>query len=343
MKRTSYISAVAALLALAGCEKQDWTYQGPQYCEFSPSMYGQGVSNGMYFKENTVVGMDTVAVQLIAHNEADVTVKFSIVDSVYYRKDISKYVASIPAGLDKSLYRVERSEDLPIYGTDYEIPAKEGVSFDAASRKGSLTIAKGEYFGKILVDMKVKAGASFFVVLEDSDNCLANVPSSIIRYDLSPDKIFYFEESFLEEIPDTWTILDKDGDGYSWEWYKKAATSDSYRSKTALTPENYLVSPAVTIGSKMRKVILQFDHAAGDDEYFEEQYRIVVSTSPITLDNCRNAKVVRDWTKLDTYEQTTEMVDISEYRGQKIYFAFVHGNCTDNYYIKISNIFVYGL
>lgn len=86
------------------------------------------------------------------------------------------------------------------------------------------------------------------------------------------------------------------GDGYNWEYYKSHATSDSYRGGGvgALTPENYLVSPLINIGSTMDKVMLTFDISAGDEDYPEENYREVISESPITLANCREATILRD-------------------------------------------------
>jgi hypothetical protein len=64
---------------------------------------------------------------------------------------------------------------------------------------------------------------------------LANKPTSILNYKIAPDKIYYFTEKFQTEIPDTWTLIDKDGDGYNWErFYKQAPTILSAPVKTPL-------------------------------------------------------------------------------------------------------------
>ena len=330
---------IAALLALLSCQKEDWTYKGPQYFEFSAYENGQTASNGVYSKENGEIGLDKVCVQLVKHSDTPVTVAYKIVPEVYYLKDESRLVSEIPSG--KSSDQIEVLYSTAEYGTEYEIVAENGATFNTSTMSGTVTIPAGEYFGYITVDMKVKSGNNFYIVLVDSEDTKANKPSSILNYVLMPEMIVYFEESFLNEIPSTFTLIDKDGDGYCWEWYDGEATSDSWRSGGvgALTPENYLVTPAIEIGSKMKTAWVSFDVRAK----YDEGYRLVISTSPITEANCREADVALDWQVTEVNSFVTIDVDISDYRGKTVYIALVHGNCTDQYYIRIKNLKVYGL
>ena len=324
MKHKIILLFAAVLAVLSACEEQDWTYQGEQFFEYSPYENGQSFSGGLFSKENAIVGDDAICVQLIAHSTAPVTA----------------YATSVPAGTDPATVDTLRTE--AIYGEQYEILSS---GFDPNSMTGSIVIPAGEYFGRINLNMKVKAGASFYMVLEDSPDCRANKPTSILRYTLAPDKVFYFEESFLQSIPSTWQILDKDGDGYCWEFYKRGACSDSYLSAAgALSPENYLISPKISIGNR-RQVMLEFTLETGSKSYSEEGYRVIASESPITLDNCRDADIVQDWKILDSsyYDGVTDQVDLSAYAGKDIYIGIVHGNCTDQKFIWLYNLVIYGM
>ena len=340
MKNRILILLAASLAVLAACQEQDWTYQGEQFFEYSPYENGQSFSGGLFSKENAVVGDDAICVQLIAHSDAPVTVNYRIADEIYYLRNQSTYVAEVPGGMNPADVDTLRTE--AIYGEQYEILSS---GFDKTSMRGSLLIPAGEYFGRINISMKVKAGASFYMVLEDSPDCRANRPTSILRYTLAPDKVFYFEESFLQSIPSSWQILDKDGDGYCWEFYKRGACSDSYLSSPgALSPENYLISPKFSIG-KRAQVMLEFTLETGSKSYSEEAYRVIISESPITLDNCRDATIVQDWKVLDSsyYDGVTEQIDLSAYAGKDVYLGIVHGNCTDQKFLWLYNLIVYGM
>lgn len=329
---------------LCGCQKEDFIYQGPQYYEFSAYEKGQALNGSIIEKENSRIGLDSICVQIIKPAEKDIVVQYEIASKIYYLKDKGKYVTQVPGGVSPD--KVDTIESSAVYGTDYTIKSTGGAHFTESSKTGSLVIKKGEYMGYITVDMKVKSGTEFFVLLKDSESAKANKPTSILKYTISPDKVFYLNESFLESLPDTWTVIDKDGDGFNWVWYKGAMTSDSYLDdEGAVNPENYLISPKFTISSKAENVVLKFDVAAGAKNDYEEQYRIIVSESPITKENCRNAEIIKDWTVLTSEHKSknfiTESVDMRKFIGKTIYIGFLHGNCTNQYYILLKNVMVY--
>lgn len=148
-----------------------------------------------------------------------------------------------------------------------------------------------------------------------------------------------------------WTEIDKDGDGYNWEFYTNpnSITSDSYRGGGvgALTPENYLISPQITIPATAASVNLEFQVAAADDTDYKEQYKVIISEDPITFDNCRDADVLQDFTELTAVNAnktfTNVSIDMTAYKGQNVYVGIVHGNCTDQYFILVRNFSVYTL
>jgi hypothetical protein len=335
--------SLVAVFSLS-CQKEDWTYKGPQYYEFSAYENHQGTISNILQKENSKIGLDSICIQIIKPADGDITVNYEIVERIYYLTDKDKYVVDIPEGTDISV--IDTVYSTAVLGTDYEIVPATGQTFSSTTKSGSLVIPIGKYFGYIQVKMLRKSGTNFFVVLKDSPDTKANKPTSILNYKLAPDKIFYFEESFLDEIPDTWTLIDRDEDGYNWNYYDGAATSDSWLSGGvgAVTPENYLISPKIEVGNTTDVVLLTFEIAAGDTDYPEENYRVIISENPITFENCRQATIIRDWTELDeTYgDFKLQTIDISAYKGKDVYIGFVHGNCTDCYYILLRNVKVFG-
>ena len=330
-----------ALIVFNSCEKEDWTYTGQQLYEFSAQKNNQEVMSNLLFKENSKVGLDSICVQIIKPSTTEIVVNYEIIDKVYYLNDKDRYVSEVPAGSDPKWVDTLFTDAL--HGTDYEIVTSAFSTFNATSKTGTITIPKDGFFGFIEVNLKVKSGKQFFIKLTDSKDAMANQPTGLFKYVIAPDKVFYIDDSFLSGLPSTWNTIDKDGDGYDWNFYNGAMTSDSYVSGVgAIHPENYLLAPKVTLPSRIDNVSLTFEIASGARSDYEEQYRVVVSEVPITSDNCRDAQIVRDWTELtELYKSKNyilETIDLSQFKGKTIYVAFVHGNCTDKYYINLRNI-----
>ena len=152
-------------------------------------------------------------------------------------------------------------------------------------------------------------------------------------------------ESLTSDIPASWTILDKDGDGYCWEYYDGYGTvcSDSYLSaEGALTPENYLITPSVSIPEEANAADLLFEIAASAKNAFRERYKVILSETPLTVDNCQSATNLIDYVELtEEYKQKNfiqQRIDLSEYVGKTIYIGFVHGDCSDMESILLKNV-----
>jgi len=232
------------------------------------------------------------------------------------------------------------------YGVDYTLDGLSGFTFDKTYGRGSFVIPANSQFGSIPINILEKSGATFFVVLEDSEDLPANKPTALLRCYTPIDKIVLMEESFATDPFDRgWTEIDRDGDGYTWETYNLSITSDSYRSSRALLPENYLISPSIAIPSNAQNVTLAFYVASGASSDYREQYKVIVSEEEITFDNCRSAAVLQDWTELteaNASNKFTEVsIDLTAYKGKTVYIGILHGNCTDQYYILIRNFSVY--
>ena len=172
-----------------------------------------------------------------------------------------------------------------------------------------------------------------------------------------------FFENFEAGMPAGWTTIDSDGDGYSWmlgssqmgTGYGHNGSADCVYSESydnsigVLYPDNYLVSPQVTLGTTS---IFSFYACAQDANYAAEHFGVAISTTGTTPSNFT---VVQEWTMTaksggnlmsigrdganraqgNWYQYT---VDLSAYAGQKVYIAIRHFNCSDMFYLDVDDI-----
>ncbi len=152
-----------------------------------------------------------------------------------------------------------------------------------------------------------------------------------------------FEGAFL---PNCWISIDADGDGQNWFQYGAAgsayegassAGSASWTGATGpLTPDNWLVSPQLTVGADE---VLQFQIGAQDPSWPAEEYSVYVSTT---------GNAVSDFTIQVTEETLTDgtwqarEISMAAYAGQNIYIAFRHFGSTDQFYIKLDGVVLPG-
>jgi len=179
-----------------------------------------------------------------------------------------------------------------------------------------------------------------------------------------------FDDSSMGE----WTTIDADGDGYDWilgtdilqgTGYGHNGSNDLVLSQSyinnvgALTPDNYLVSPQVTLGGT-----ITFWACGQDASYVAEHFGVAVSTtgntdpadfttiweSTMTAKGRGNAnclsmnapKMNRNTTRSGNRAQGTwyqYTIDLSDYSGQG-YVAIRHFNCTDMFYLDVDDIVI---
>ena len=155
-----------------------------------------------------------------------------------------------------------------------------------------------------------------------------------------------FSESFEGTFPGEWTIVDSDGDGNNWLQFNPlnfssggfpaydgqyAAMSRSWMS-TALTPDNWLISPVIEdLGGTLHYFIVD------DGANYPETYQIYVSTAEGT--ELANFVAVTEEMESPNSIQWTELtVDLSAYAGQSGRIAFRNFNCTDKDFMLIDAI-----
>lgn len=146
------------------------------------------------------------------------------------------------------------------------------------------------------------------------------------------------------------TIVDNDGDGFNWLYYNNddadaagenhmsthggvgVVVSASYDNDTytALTPDNWLISPEVTLGGA-----LSFWAMGQDASYCAEKFGVYVCVGdPTNLDNF--VQVGTDFTATSAFVQYE--IDLSAYQGRVGYFAIVHHNVSDMFFLNVDDI-----
>ncbi|MBR3784151.1 MAG: choice-of-anchor J domain-containing protein [Bacteroidales bacterium] len=155
-----------------------------------------------------------------------------------------------------------------------------------------------------------------------------------------------------------WTIIDSDGDGITWQLsdtssqianfaatYPRTGNSCiialSYDNLTyeALTPDEWLISPAITIPAGVSYTLSFYDNGT-NPSYAAEHYAVhVASANTVAAMSATTALMEQTLSTGDWIKRT---VDLSAYAGQTIYIGFRHFGCTDQFCLGIDDIRVGG-
>lgn len=145
-------------------------------------------------------------------------------------------------------------------------------------------------------------------------------------------------------IPDGWTQIDADGDGFMWEikgapgvtgngGEGNAVTSASWQDGQVLTPDNYLITPAVA-GAETVKYFASGQDAA----YPAEHYAVMASSTgtaaadfTVVFEETMTAKPQGTW-----YERNIELP------AGTVYVAFRHYNVSDQFWLNIDDVEISG-
>ena len=156
---------------------------------------------------------------------------------------------------------------------------------------------------------------------------------------------WYFEsESEVNE----WTFVDKDGDGYNWDWNELDEAPVAYEGAGciysnsfvnyfgAVNPDNWAISPEFTIPANASSATLSWYAAPQDPDYPEEHYGVYVGTG---TDTANYTQLFEETISYSDYKNTT--VDLTAYAGQTIRVAFRHFNCSDMFILKLDQVEVF--
>ncbi len=149
----------------------------------------------------------------------------------------------------------------------------------------------------------------------------------------------YFWDFETEDQASDWVVLDEDGDGFNWELisgegltthsgeYVMSSASYDNPTYTALTPDNWLVSPWLPLHGK-----LGFYACGQDASYAAEVFGVYIYTSANS-----------EWVQLGEDITATGMMkayefDLSEFEGLEGSIAIVHHNVTDMFRLNVDDI-----
>ncbi len=153
----------------------------------------------------------------------------------------------------------------------------------------------------------------------------------------------YFDD--VTNFPAGWQNIDRDGDGIKWKLREnsfgdKYAYSESWANDVVLYPYNYLITKEIDLTGLTGTVELTYVVGAADPDYYEDHYKLVVSTTGTDTSDF-SVILFEETTTYEAYETwPVRNIDLSDYAGQKIYLAWVHYDCADQYRLLIDSIVV---
>ena len=152
-----------------------------------------------------------------------------------------------------------------------------------------------------------------------------------------------------DSAPDGWTTIDADGDGYEWfAWFPSqigadetdnqgnptvldhvCMTSASWYSQTVLYPDDWLITPQVSLGGT-----LSLWARGQDPSYAGEHFAVYVSTTGTAVADF--VELIPETVAQSVYTEYT--ADLSSYAGKKGYIAIRHFNISDMFRLNIDNV-----
>jgi hypothetical protein len=116
-----------------------------------------------------------------------------------------------------------------------------------------------------------------------------------------------------------------------------SAISNSYVNGGvgAITPDNWLITPAITLPADGNYTLSWFATGASND-YGEEHYAVYVATGNTVADFTATTPISEE--TLAGYEWVSRSASLADYAGQTVYVAFRHYSCTDMYVLGIDDV-----
>lgn len=139
-----------------------------------------------------------------------------------------------------------------------------------------------------------------------------------------------------------WTTIDANNDGFTWgifPGYGAANYSYDNDNYEAIEPDDYLVSPAITLPSN-GNFELFFQVYGLDESYVEENYTVYVATENHSAADFVNAVYTETISESGVLEHS---VNLNNYAGQTIYIAFRHHNCEDMFALVVKSVEIRGM
>lgn len=166
---------------------------------------------------------------------------------------------------------------------------------------------------------------------------------------LTTAQTILFEDNFDSgAMSDQWTTIDADGDGNNWEFVDLSTASESPymavtsyswspTTSTALTPDNYLVTPSLAIPTG-EETTLYYEVIARDASWDLEKYSVYVATEATEEAFLATTPVLTEESLDNVNTLSPREIDLTPYAGQTVYVAFRHYDVTDQFSMAIDNV-----
>ena len=169
---------------------------------------------------------------------------------------------------------------------------------------------------------------------------------------IAGEATFFEDFEGLEEgaLPEGWTVVDADGDGNNWFTHTNTGTgnftthsgdglaaSASYDNdaQSALTPDNWLITPLLDLGGTMR-VWLRGQDTSWAGEHF------AIYLAPVTaIADVSDFTITLVPETVTTGEYVEYTADLSAYEGQQGYIAIRHFNISDMFVLDLDDFGIY--
>lgn len=306
---------------------------GTKYLAIGVSELGTGLYYGM-FEEDDVFYIDNLSLTELAQPTMIVAPESMSFGSIMYGTPSNELPASVVGAL--------LANDITV-----NAPANFEVSTNGISFASTATLPADGGLFYVRYNPSTPGNHSGNITLTSGTNS-ETIYVSGNAVDCSAPVAIPFIEEFEAELSGCWTILDEDGDGLSWMSVgmnpyegEGCISSASYdQDLGALTPDNWLISPALAIPSQ--GATLSFYVNAQDASWANEHYGVYVSTTGIApnnftllyeedLDENGGPRVQGEWKE--------KLVNLP-YGGQNIHIAIRHFDCTDMFWMNLDNFSV---
>ena len=148
-----------------------------------------------------------------------------------------------------------------------------------------------------------------------------------------------------------WTIIDANEDGFNWFLHYDetddinvmASRSWDPDGQVPIEPHNFLITPALEIPTlgENEYIELNYHVAASGSNFFEEHYKVVVSTTGNSVEDFIDDNIVFEETLTEEesgWNFALRSIDISQFEDQTIYIAIVHYDCEDMDRLLINSV-----
>lgn len=153
----------------------------------------------------------------------------------------------------------------------------------------------------------------------------------------SPSLPYYTDFDALGSLG-CWTAIDANNDGLTWHYEEDFGAinySWNEESEEGITPDDYLVSPALNLPQGGVCELSYTIAPAGLFEY-EEHYSVYVSTTGNSVNDFTDCLFSETFDGEEWFYERT--LDLSAYAGHTVYVAFRHHDCYDQMAIALYDV-----